>query len=652
MIREAIAAAVERKDLDTAQARAVMTEIMSGSATPSQIAAFITACRMKGETVDELTGFALAMREGCAKVTAPPNAVDLCGTGGDGCGTFNISTVASFIVASCGVPVAKHGNRSVSSMSGSADLLDALGVPHDLDPASVQACMDATGFGFMFAPVFHPSMRNVAGPRREVGIRSLFNVLGPLANPAGVRNQLMGVYDPDIAAKAVAVLSRLGVERALVVSGSGTDEISNCGPTQVSELMDGGVSRYELSPSDFGLGTAEPHELAVGSAMDSARVTMSVLRGRGSPCLDAAVMNAAAGVYVSGAARDLDEGLSMAIGAVRSGRALEKLRQVSGFARAEEVKRQMAMQASALRSRRVLPAALKARASELTSALVEDVGTLEGGTEGLGALEPRLVSAPSVLSVITLSRLCGVLSGDGTPARTSRRGAVSFARSLSCPGVSVIGEYKPRSPSSDGLYVPPDPAAVAEAYGQAGVSAVSVLVEDRFFGGSPGLFSLIRERTQLPMLFKDFVVTEEQLDMAGSLGADAVLLIAGSLRQEALDGLIESSLRRRVEPMVEVHDIEDVRKLESCRNFERVRVVGVNSRDLRTLRTDASGLDWLRESLPSDALVVAESGIRDGGDVRSMKGFDAVLVGSALMESEDILRKAEELVSAGRGVSS
>ena len=176
-----------------------MTEIMSGSATQSQIASFVTACRMKGETEDELVGFALAMREASAKVVAPPNAVDLCGTGGDCTGTFNISTVASFIVSSCGVPVAKHGNRSVSSRSGSADLLDALAIPYDLDPASVQAGIDSTGFGFMFAPVFHPSMRNVVGPRREMGIRTMFNVLGPLTNPAGVKAQLLGVYDPAIA---------------------------------------------------------------------------------------------------------------------------------------------------------------------------------------------------------------------------------------------------------------------------------------------------------------------------------------------------------------------------------------------------------------------------------------------------------------------
>ncbi len=651
MIREAISTVVEGKDLDMAQAKGVMSELMSGSATPSQIGAFLTACRMKGETEDELVGFALAMRERSARIAAPRNAVDLCGTGGDGKGTFNISTVASFVVSSCGVPVAKHGNRSVSSRSGSADLLDALGIPYDLDPASVQAGIDSTGFGFMFAPVFHSSMRDVAGPRREVGIRTLFNVLGPLTNPARVRNQLMGVYDPDIASKAVKVLSRLGVERAMVVNGSGIDEISNLGRTHVSELVDGRVRRYDISPSDFGLEVAGPEALTVGSPMDSARVAMSVLRGERSPGSDAAAMNAAAGLYVSGAAHDLDEGFSMAVRAIRSGDALRKLEQIAGFARGREAERQMAMKVSDLRSRRILPAALRARAAELTSDLSRGIAAADGGRARLDALEPGLLSAPSALSVMTLTRLRNVLSNGVKDISPSGKSTRSFVESLSGPGISVIGEYKPRSPSSPGAYVPPDPAVAAEVYGKAGVSAVSVLAEDEFFGGGPELFSLIRGRTALPMLFKDFVVTEEQLDMGKALGADAVLLIAKALRQETLDGFIGSSVRKGMEPLVELHDLEDIRKLSSCGNAGRVRVVGLNSRDLRSLATDVSGLNALRGHIPPGKLVVAESGVRDGADVRSLKGFDAVLVGSAFMESPDLLRTAEEIVSAGRSVS-
>ena len=652
MIRDAIAMVVEGKDLDVTQAKAVMSELISGAATQSQIGAFLTASRMKGETEDELVGFALAMRENSATITAPRNAVDLCGTGGDGAGTFNISTVASFIVSASGVPVAKHGNRSVSSRSGSADLLDALGIPYDLDPASVQASIDSTGFGFMFAPVFHSSMRNVVAPRREVGIRTLFNVLGPMTNPAKVSNQLMGVYDPGIAPKVARVLSRLGVERAMVVNGCGTDEISNLGSTHVSELKDGKVEEYSLSPSDFGLDIVEPKDLLAESPMDSARAAMSILRGEKSPRYDAAVMNAAAAIYISGGARDLAEGLSKASGAVQTGKALQKMREIAEFARGREMERQLTMQVSALRSRRIMPSTLKLRASELSTDLSREIISLQGGKDRLDALEPELLSTPNVLSVISLTRLHSVLS-KGVPDMSVQRGdARSFSGSISGRGVSIIGEYKPRSPSSIGAYVPPDPTVAAEVYGQAGVSAMSVLVEDEFFGGGSELFSLIREKTSLPMLFKDFIVTDEQLGLARSLGADAVLLIAKVLTAETLDRFVETCIHKGIEPLVELHDLEDVEKLGSCRNADRVRMVGLNSRDLRTLGTDISMLNSLRLRVPSDKLVVAESGVRTTKDLLSLKGFDAVLVGSALMESQDMLSKAEELVSAGRSVSS
>lgn len=650
MIRDAIAMVVEGKDLDVTQAKAVMSEIMSGAATQSQIGAFLTASRMKGEAEDELVGFALAMREGCVKLSAPRNAVDLCGTGGDAAGTFNISTVASFIVSASGVPVAKHGNRSVSSRSGSADLLDALGIPYDLDPASVQASIDSTGFGFMFAPVFHSSMRNVVAPRKEVGIRTLFNVLGPLTNPARVSNQLMGVYDPGIASKVARVLSRLGVERAMVVNCCGTDEISGLGPTRVSEVKDGRLEEYSLSPSDFGLDVVGPEELAVESPMDSARVAMSVLRGEESPRYDAAVMNAAAAIYVSGGVRDLDDGFSIATNTVRTGKAMRKMREIAEFARGREAERQMTAEIPTLRSRRLMPSALKARAAELISDISSEISSIRDGERRLGALDPRLLSDPSVLSVISLSRLRNVLSKGVPDLSVSRANAPSFSESVSGRGLSVIGEYKPRSPSSIGAYVPPDPLLTADAFGQAGVAAVSVLVEDEFFGGSPELFSLIRKRASLPMLFKDFVVTDEQLGMAKALGADAVLLIAKALRMETLDRFIGISVQKGIEPLVELHDIEDIEKLASCANADRVRLVGLNSRDLRTLRTDTSKLSALREKLPTDKLVVAESGVRDASDVRSLKGFDAVLVGTAFMESQDLLSKAEEMVSAGRSV--
>ncbi|HUU07130.1 MAG TPA: anthranilate phosphoribosyltransferase, partial [Thermoplasmata archaeon] len=236
MIQEGIRLAAEGTALSVDLAEGIMDEMMSGKATPSQMASFLTAMRVKGETKDELLGFVKCMRSKAKRVSAPEGAVDLCGTGGDGARTFNISTVASFVVAACGVPVAKHGNRAISSRSGSADVLTALGIPITLAQADVERCVKETGIGFMFAPRFHESMRNVMATRREIGIRTFFNILGPMSNPADVKRQLIGVYDPRIARTVAEVMHDLGSERVMVVHGAGMDEITNTGPTKVVEL--------------------------------------------------------------------------------------------------------------------------------------------------------------------------------------------------------------------------------------------------------------------------------------------------------------------------------------------------------------------------------------------------------------------------------
>jgi indole-3-glycerol phosphate synthase len=363
-------------------------------------------------------------------------------------------------------------------------------------------------------------------------------------------------------------------------------------------------------------------------------------------------MNAGAALYVSGAAESIQDGVELSSEAIKSGRALEKLSEIVKSTREREAERQLLMQPSSLRSRRILPEVLRARAPELAKFLTDEIASMDGGGIGLDGLDPELLSSPNALSVISLSRLMSVLS-KGVPESSSNRVSQrSFSDAISRQGLAVIGEYKPRSPSHDGAYVSPDPLTVAEQYARAGVSAMSVLVEDEFFGGGPELFSAVRERTALPLLFKDFVVTEEQLRMAKAVGADAVLLIAKALREETLDAFIASSLEKGMEPVVELHDYADIKKFMSCPNAGNVRVVGLNSRDLRTLATDKSKLNKLRCRLPSDKLVIAESGVRDGADVRSLRGFDAVLVGSVLMESDDLLGKAEELVNAGRSVLS
>ncbi len=335
VLRRAIEKVVERRNLSLAEAEEAMHAIMAGEATPAQVGAFLIGMRMKGETVEEITGFARAMRARARKL--PPTRcqpVDTCGTGGDRRFTFNISTAVAFVVAGAGVPVAKHGNRSVSSRCGSADVLEALGARLDLGPAEAHACLEEVGICFLFAPTFHEAMKHAAGPRREVGTRTFFNLLGPLTNPAGVRAQVVGVYSPELTEPVAQVLAALGVERALVVHGEdGLDEITVTGRTRVTELAQGQVCTYYLEPSHFGVNPARLEDLQGSTSEENARLLRRVLEGERGPRRDIVLANAAAALFVSGAAADLREGVARAAHAIDSGAALAKLEQFVSFTR-------------------------------------------------------------------------------------------------------------------------------------------------------------------------------------------------------------------------------------------------------------------------------------------------------------------------------
>lgn len=337
MIQQAIQKVVEGFHLTEDEAAAAMQVIMEGEATPAQIGAFITALRIKGETVDEITGCARVMREKAYRIQpAAAPLVDTCGTGGDGANTFNISTAAAFVVAAAGAAVAKHGNRSVSSRCGSADVLEALGVRIDLEPRAVQQCIEEVGIGFLFAPRFHESMRHAIGPRRELGIRSVFNVLGPLTNPASAQAQVVGVYDPGLTEPIAHVLGRLGVREAYVVHGlERLDEISISGETQVSHLKDGEVTTFRLRPEDAGLKPAPPEAIRGGDAQENAEIVRSVLQGQRGPKRDVVLLNAAAALVVAGRAQNLREGVAVAAEAIDDGRAYAKLQALIEFTRSQ-----------------------------------------------------------------------------------------------------------------------------------------------------------------------------------------------------------------------------------------------------------------------------------------------------------------------------
>jgi len=341
MIKEAIAKVVERQDLAEPEMIEVMNEIMGGEATPAQVGAFITALRMKGETVAEITGAARVMRERATPIRTGRQAVDIdreeinldretildtCGTGGSGTRSFNISTTVAFVVAACDVKVAKHGNRSVSSACGSADVLERLGVNLAVTAEAVERCIEQLGVGFLFAPALHGAMKHAIGPRREIGIRTIFNILGPLTNPAGADRQVLGVYREELVGTLARVLVQLGCRRGFVVHGlDGMDEVTLTGATRVGEIKAGEVALYTVEPEDFGLTRCPLAALQGGGAEENAVIVRAVLAGESGPKRDVVLLNAAFALIAAGVAADVPAGLTLAAAAIDSGRARAKL---------------------------------------------------------------------------------------------------------------------------------------------------------------------------------------------------------------------------------------------------------------------------------------------------------------------------------------
>ena len=328
MIKEAIAKLTNFEDITFMEASEAMTEIMNGQASPAQLSAFLIALRMKGETIDEISGCARVMREKAEKVElGSDDAMDIVGTGGDGANTLNISTCSAFVVAAAGVPVAKHGNRSVSSRCGSADVLEALGVNINLLPSEAVACFQKTSLCFMFAPTYHTSMKYAAGPRKELGLRTIFNILGPLANPARVRNQLLGVCDDKLVEPLTRTLANLGAKNAMTVSSQdGLDEISISAPTTVCELRGGRLTGYIIHPYQFGIKQCSLDEIRGGDVEENAEIMKGILSGTlTGPKRDVVLLNSGAALYVAGKAQTIKEGLRLATLAIDTGSAWQKL---------------------------------------------------------------------------------------------------------------------------------------------------------------------------------------------------------------------------------------------------------------------------------------------------------------------------------------
>jgi len=340
MIKEAIGKIVLRQDLAESEMIDVMSQIMGGEATPAQVGAFITALRMKGETIEEIAGAARVMRDHATPIRVGKaldidreeinqdreTILDTCGTGGSGTKSFNISTTVAFVVAACGVKVAKHGNRSISSACGSADVLEALGVNLNITPQQVETCINQIGVGFLFAPALHGAMKHAIGPRREIGIRTIFNILGPLTNPAGADRQVLGVYDEKLVEVMARVLTRLGCQRGFVVHGlDGMDEITLTGPTRIGAILNGNVSLSTIEPEDFGLRRCLLRDLQGGDATENAGIVQMILAGATGPKRDVVLLNAAYALVAAGVARDVEAGLEKSRAAIDDGLALAKL---------------------------------------------------------------------------------------------------------------------------------------------------------------------------------------------------------------------------------------------------------------------------------------------------------------------------------------
>jgi anthranilate phosphoribosyltransferase len=336
VVRAALATIVEGGTLTMEDARSAMGAVMDGEATPAQLAALLMGLRMRGESVDELAGFAAAMRERVVRVEAPEGAIDVVGTGGDGSGTFNISTTAALVAAAAGVPVAKHGNRAMTSRSGSADVLDALGVRIDHDAASAGAALRDHGFAFMFAPNFHPAMKHAGPTRREIGVRTAFNLVGPLTNPAGTRRQLLGVADATVAARMADVVQRLGTDRTFVIHGDGVDELPLDGSGVAYIVTADGVERHVIDAAALGFKRAATGRLSGGTPEENARTTEAVLRGEPGVRRDVVLLNAAAALLVGGAVEQMEEGIERAALTIDAGLAAELLETLREERRAAE----------------------------------------------------------------------------------------------------------------------------------------------------------------------------------------------------------------------------------------------------------------------------------------------------------------------------
>ena len=598
-INEAVEKFSSGNSLKKNEIKEVFLSIMNNECNDAEIISFLMTLKTKGETVEEITGAAEVLREMSQKLKLnSQELVDTCGTGGDGQNTFNISTASAIVAAAAGVKIAKHGNKSISSKSGSSDLLEFSGINIDLDEEQAQKCFDDNGITFMFAPKYHKAMKNVANVRKNIKTRTIFNLLGPLSNPANAKYQILGVYDKKLILPIAKVIKGLGVKRAMVVhSEEGLDEISCEKDTYIAEVNENEISEYTINPKEFGLEVLSLESLKVDSVEESYKIFMNMLENKDETAVNIVSLNAGAAIYISGIKENLKEGIEFSKELIISGKALKKF---------EDLKKSMPEK---LNTPKILEEILENKAKEVTD-------------------------RKNKMTVQDLKEITYMYS-----LKRDFKGALINKISKNKP--AVIAEIKRASPSLGELNMNIIPAKVAADFEAMGAACLSVLTDAKYFKGSGAILEMAKKGCGLPVLRKDFIIDEYQIDESVTMGADCILLIVSALDKTLLKNLYDAAKVRDLDVIVEVHDYSE---LESVLEIE-CDIIGINNRNLHTFDVDLNTSVELVKYIKDDQLIIAESGIHNFEDVKKMNecGINTFLVGESLMTSKDPINKFKEI---------
>ena len=598
-INEAVEKFSSGNSLKKNEIKEVFLSIMNNECNDAEIISFLMTLKTKGETVEEITGAAEVLREMSQKLKLnSQELVDTCGTGGDGQNTFNISTASAIVAAAAGVKIAKHGNKSISSKSGSSDLLEFSGINIDLDEEQAQKCFDDNGITFMFAPKYHKAMKNVANVRKSIKTRTIFNVLGPLSNPANAKYQILGVYDKKLILPIAKVIKGLGIKRAMVVhSEEGLDEISCEKDTYIAEVNENEISEYTINPKEFGLEILSLESLKVDSVEESYKIFMNMLENKDETAVNIVSLNAGAAIYISGIKENLKEGIEFAKELIISGKAQKKF---------EDLKKSMPEK---LNTPKILEEILENKAKEVAD-------------------------RKNKMTVQDLKEITYMYS-----LKRDFKGALINKISKNKP--AVIAEIKRASPSLGELNMNIIPAKVAADFEAMGAACLSVLTDAKYFKGSGAILEMAKKGCGLPVLRKDFIIDEYQIDESVTMGADCILLIVSALDKTLLKNLYDAAKVRDLDVIVEVHDYSE---LESALEIE-CDIIGINNRNLHTFDVDLNTSVELVKYIKDDQLIIAESGIHNFEDVKKMNecGINTFLVGESLMTSKDPINKFKEI---------